>query len=175
MDIKEKYSRKAGVLWYTLERMGNKEAKQMAFYMSVDGKALSTHTAKGFHKIKEKKKKMPKSKKTTMTPFREIIALDRIIRQRTKILEEYGASEDMNGNLYLTQNGKMSQVGSDEATQFLKDLKMNLPELPEIPILSLSAYKLRYALLKRKEERGPARTTPLAKADQFDAFGNSLK
>ena len=147
----------------------------MAFYMSVDGKALSTHTAKGFRKIKEKKEKKPRPNKTTLTPFREIIALDRIVRQRTKILEEYGASEDMNGNMYLTQNGKMSQVGSDEATQFLKELKMKLPELPEIPILSPSAYKLRYALLKRQEERGLARATPLPKADQFDAFGNPLK
>lgn len=155
--------------------MGRKEPYQHAFYMSQDETALSTHTAKGFHKIKEKKKKEPRVKKTGMTPFKEVVALDRIIRQRTKILEEYGASEDMNGNLYLTQNGRMSQVGSDEATQFLKDLKMNLPELPEIPILSPSAYKLRYALIKRKEERGPSRAKPLPKADLFDAFGHPLK
>lgn len=149
------------------------KALQRGFFLTEDGSAFHPKAESGDEMIKPKKKKEPKPKK--VTPFQEVSQLERTLRQRAKILEEYGASEDMNGNIFLMRNGQMSQIGWDEATEFLKELQMNRPDLPEIPALSPVAVRLRYVLLKKQKQRGPLQAPPFRPLPDVDAFGNSLK
>jgi hypothetical protein len=155
--------------------MASKKEEQRAFFISTDGAKLLTHTAKDFRKIKPKEKKEKKQKRATRTPFEEIVALERAVRQRAVILEQYGAAEDMNGDIYMMRKSQMSLVGAGEASEFMKELRINRPDLPEIPVLSPVALKLRYALMKQQQERGPLHAKPFSHANQFDAFGKPLK
>lgn len=152
----------------------NETARQKGFLLTSEGK-LTLRRESGSRMIKPKEKKGKRKKSDVITPFQEILRLERIVRQRTKILEEYHAHEDMNGSLYIMRRGAMSLVGPDETAEFLKDVSMNRPDFPPIPVLSQKAHDLQYALNRRKLERGPLKAQPLPHAGNLDAFGNLLK
>lgn len=154
------------------ERMTEEKYHQRGFFIAGGDTKLTTHAEKGSEMIKPKVKKEPKSKK--LTPYKEVMRFYGVLRKRANILEENGVYEDLNGIVHIQKNGSWSATSMEESTGILKKIEGLQPELPEIPVLSPPAQRLKY-LLEHDDRRKPFITDHLKPEKPRDFLGKPLK
>lgn len=97
-----------------------------------------------------------------------------VLRKRTRIFEEYGAYEDLNGILHIQRNGAWGATSTEESAGILGKIESQRPDLPQIPALSDAAQRLKY-VLEHEEKRKPLVTDHLVPRPAKDPFGKPLK
>jgi len=145
---------------------------QRGFFLTANGAELMTHPEEGSKMIKPKVKKEPKPRKPT--PYREVMKFYAVLRKRTRIFEEYGVYEDLNGIVHIQRNGAWGATSSEESAGILGKIESQRPDLPEIPALSDAAQRLKY-VLEHEEKRKPIVTDHLVPRPPKDPFGKPLK
>ncbi len=124
--------------------MATKE-KQESFFLSPAGTEFHIRRKSGDEAIKPKKKKEKKKivPKPAQTPFQELMAYYSVMRLRKKMLEENGEGETLDGGYRKRERGQVSDVGEVDTIGPFKNITGDL-HLPEIPVLSETARRLRF-------------------------------
>lgn len=148
------------------------KARQEGFYIAPDSMEFHLRPKTGDRMIRPKKKKEPKPRKPT--PYKEVMKFYSVLRKRTRIFEEYGVYEDLNGILHIKRNGAWGATSSEESAGILTKIESQHPDLPKIPALSDAAQRLKY-VLEHEEKRKPPVTDHLAPRPAKDPFGKPLK
>lgn len=152
--------------------MTGEKYHQSGFFLTEDGKKLTRHPEKGSEMIKPKVKKEPKPRK--LTPYKEVMKFYSVLRKRTRIFEEYGVYEDLNGIVHIQRNGAWGATSTEESAGILRKIESQRPDLPKIPALSDTAQRLKY-VLEHEEKRKPLVTDHLVPRPAKDPFGKPLK